>query len=249
MGRRRKGHGCAVTVLVLLLLLMAAGGAGGYIYIRKYMPTSELSDKTKVFGIKGSQVALLLDNELQEEKGIYEDGQVYLPVGWVNEYLNQRFYWDEGEKLLVYALPESIVYADEDAQGEKGPLFKVTDDGMYLSLGLVVNYTDIRTQSFATSQIKRVFIDTLWEPYDTAVIKKAGQVREKGGVKSPILTELEQGESVDVLETMEKWSRVRTEDGYIGYIENRRLEAREQVTPQSSFEAPVYTSISMASIR
>ena len=224
---------------------MAAGGAGGYIYIRKYMPTSELSDKTKVFGIKGSQVALLLDNELQEEKGIYEDGQVYLPVGWVNEYLNQRFYWDEGEKLLVYALPESIVYADEDAQGEKGPLFKVTDDGMYLSLGLVVNYTDIRTRSFATSQIKRVFIDTLWEPYDTAEVKKAGHVREKGGVKSPILTELEQGEQVDVLETMEKWSRVRTEDGYIGYIENRRLDGREQVTPESSFEAPVYTSISM----
>ena len=118
MGRRRKGHGCAVTVLVLMLLLMAAGGAGGYIYMRKYMPSDELSDKAKVFGIKGSQVALLLDNELQEEKGIYEDGQVYLPVGWVNEYLNQRFYWDEGEKLLVYALPESIVYADEDAQGE-----------------------------------------------------------------------------------------------------------------------------------
>lgn len=242
---RRKGHGCAVTVLVLMLLLMAAGGAGGYIYMRKYMPSDELSDKAKVFGIKGSQVALLLDNELQEEKGIYEDGQVYLPVGWVNEYLNQRFYWDEGEKLLVYALPESIVYADEDAQGEKGPLFKVTDDGMYLSLGLVVNYTDIRTRSFATSQIKRVFIDTLWEPYDTAEVKKAGHVREQGGVKSPILTELEQGEQVDVLETMEKWSRVRTEDGYIGYIENRRLDGREQVTPESSFEAPVYTSISM----
>ena len=242
---RRKGHGCAVTVLVLMLLLMAAGGAGGYIYMRKYMPSDELSDKAKVVGIKGSQVALLLDNELQEEKGIYEDGQVYLPVGWVNEYLNQRFYWDEGEKLLVYALPESIVYADEDAQGEKGPLFKVTDDGMYLSLGLVVNYTDIRTRSFATSQIKRVFIDTLWEPYDTAEVKKAGHVREKGGVKSPILTELEQGEQVDVLETMEKWSRVRTEDGYIGYIENRRLDGREQVTPESSFEAPVYTSISM----
>ena len=209
------------------------------------MPGSELSDKAKIFGIKGSQVALLLDNELQEAKGIYEDGQVYLPVDWVNEHVNQRFYWDEGEKLLVYALPDSIVYADESAQGEKGPLFKVTDEGMYLSLGLVVNYTDIRTQSFATSQIKRVFIDTLWEPYDTAVLKKKGQVREKGGVRSPILTELEQGDSVDILEVMDKWSRVRTQDGYIGYIENRRLEADGQVTPESSFEAPVYTSISM----
>ena len=245
MSRRKKGHGCGITVLVLLLLLILAGGAAGWIYVKKYMPSSELSDKAKVFGIKSGQVALLLDNELQEEKGIYEDGQVYLPVDWVNQHLNQRFYWDEGEKLLVYTLPESIVYADESTQGEKGPLFKVTDQGMYLSLGLVVNYTDIRTQSFATSQIKRVFIDTIWEPYDTAVIKKTGQVREKGGVKSPILTELSQGESVDVLEPMEKWSRVRTGDGYIGYIENRKLEAGEQVMPESLFEAPVYTSISM----
>ena len=81
-----------------------------------------------------------------------------------------------------------------------------------------------------------MFIDTIWEPYDTAVIKKTGRVREKSGVKSPILTELSQGESVDVLEPMEKWSRVRTGDGYIGYIENRKLEAGEQVMPESLFE-------------
>ena len=245
MSRRRKGHGCGITVLVLLFIFILAGGGLGVLFARKYMPSNELADKSRIFGIKDGQVALILDNQVQEEKGIYEGGQVYLPVDWVNEHLNQRFYWDEGEKLLVYALPDSIVYADESAQGEKGPLFKVTQDGMYLSLGVVVNYTDIRTQAFATSQIKRVFIDTIWEPYDTAVIKKTGRVREKGGVKSPILTELSQGESVDVLEPMEKWSRVRTGDGYIGYIENRKLEAGEQVMPESLFEAPVYTSISM----
>ena len=145
----------------------------------------------------------------------------------------------------MYALPESIVYADESTQGEKGPLFKVTQDGMYLSLGVVVNYTDIRTQAFATSQIKRVFIDTSWQPYDTAELKKTGQVRVKGGVKSQIITEAAAGETVDVLETMDKWSRVRTADGYIGYVENRKLEAGEQIAPVSTFEAPVYTSISM----
>ena len=42
---------------------------------------------------------------------------------------------------------------------------------------------------------------------------------------------------MDVLEPMEKWSRVRTGDGYIGYIENRKLEAGEQVMPESLFEA------------
>ena len=245
MSRRRKGHGCGITVLVLLFIFILAGGGLGVLFAKKYMPSNELADKSRIFGIKDGQVALILDNQVQEEKGIYEGGQVYLPVDWVNEHLNQRFYWDEGEKLLVYALPDSIVYADESAQGEKGPLFKVTQEGMYLSLGVVVNYTDIRTQAFATSQIKRVFIDTSWQPYDTAVLKKTGQVRVKGGVKSQIITEAAAGETVDVLETMEKWSRVRTSDGYIGYVENRKLEAGEQVAPVSTFEAPVYTSISM----
>ena len=245
MSRRRKGHGCGITVLVLLFIFILAGSGLGVFFAKKYMPSNELADKSRVFGIKGGQVALILDNQVQEEKGIYEDGQVYLPVDWVNEHLNERFYWDEGEQLLVYALPESIVYADESTQGEKGPLFKVTQDGMYLSLGVVVNYTDIRTQAFATSQIKRVFIDTSWQPYDTAVLKKTGQIRVKGGVKSQIITEAAAGETVDVLETMDKWSRVRTADGYIGYVENRKLEAGEQVAPVSTFEAPVYTSISM----
>ena len=245
MSRRRKGHGCGITVLVLLFIFILAGGGLGVLFAKKYMPSNELADKSRIFGIKDGQVALILDNQVQEEKGIYEDGQVYLPVDWVNEHLNERFYWDEGEKLLVYALPESIVYADESTRGEKGPLFKVTQDGMYLSLGVVVNYTDIRTQAFATSQIKRVFIDTSWQPYDTAVLKKTGQVRVRGGVKSQIITEAAAGETVDVLETMEKWSRVRTSDGYIGYVENRKLEAGEQVAPVSTFEAPVYTSISM----
>lgn len=243
MSRRRNGHGCGITLLVLLFILILAGGLGVFI-VRKFMPTNELADKSRIFGIKNGQVALILDNQLQEEKGIYEDGQVYVPVSWVNQYLNERFYWDEGEKLLVYALPETIVYADESAQGEKGPLFKVKEEGMYLSLGLVVNYTDIRTQAFATSQIKRVFIDTSWEPYGTAMLKKTGRIREKGGVKSKIVTEAAAGETVDVLETLDKWSRVRTSDGYMGYVENRKLEGQDQVTPVSSFEAPVYTSIS-----
>ena len=107
-----------------------------------------MADKRDVFQIKGNQVALILDNELQEAKGIYEDGQVYLPVDWVDDYVNQRFYWDDGEKLLVYALPEEIVYADESTEGEAGPLLKEKDGETYLSLGLVKNYTDIREEVF-----------------------------------------------------------------------------------------------------
>ena len=190
-------------------------------------------------------MALILDNELQEAKGIYEDGQVYLPVDWVDDYVNQRFYWDDGEKLLVYALPEEIVYADESTEGEAGPLLKEKDGETYLSLGLVKNYTDIREEAFATSEIKRVFIDTDWDTYETATLRHKTALRIKGGIRSEIINTEEKGTSVQILEQMDKWSKVRTEDGYIGYVQNRRLEKEQEITPQSQFEAPVYTSISM----
>ena len=129
--------------------------------------------------------------------------------------------------------------------GEAGPLLKIKDKEAYLSLGLVMNYSDIRQQSFDTSQIKRVFIDTLWEPMQTARIRRKGILREKGGIKSNIITELSKDSTVQVLEPMERWSKVRTEDGYIGYIKNSRMGKLQETTPVSEFKAPVYTSISM----
>lgn len=243
--RRRRRRGCGPAAILVFLTLLFAGGIGGGLLIRRFLPSAELADKSRIFNIKDGRVALLLDNELQEARGIYENGQVYLPVSWVNEQLNERFYWDEGEQQLVYALPDSIVYADETTEGDNGPLIRVTSEGMYLSLGLVLNYTDIRAESFDTSQIKRVYIDTSWEPISRAQVKKQGYVRERGGIKSPIVTECQKGDQVTVLERLEKWSRVRTEDGYTGYIENRRLGQAEEVTLTSDFEAPVYTSISM----
>ena len=148
------------------------------------MPGKELADKAELFQVRGDEVAIILNNELQDEKGIYEDGQVYLPVSWVNKAVNERFYWDQTEQLLVYTLPEEIVYADENTMGEAGPLLKIKDKEAYLSLGLVMNYSDIRQQSFDTSQIKRVFIDTLWEPMQTARIRRKGILREKAELKA-----------------------------------------------------------------
>ena len=243
--RRRKRRSFGPLLAVVFLLLLIAGAAAGFVIGRRYMPGKEMADKAELFHIKGSQVAILLNNELQEEKGIYEDGQVYLPISWVNEYVNERFYWDETEKLLVYALPEEIVYADESDMGEQGPLLKVKEGEAYLSLGLIMNYSDIRQQSFDTSQIKRVFIDTVWGTVKTAQIRKKSILRVKGGIKSDIITELSEKSTVQVLESMDKRSKVRTEDGYIGYVQNRRLEKEQEITPQSQFEAPVYTSISM----
>ncbi|MFT4007793.1 MAG: glycosyl hydrolase family 18 protein [Lacrimispora sp.] len=237
----------AVPVFVALgLIFLVIAGFFSVRFLERFIPTKEQADLAGLLGVTGDEVALYLNEDLQEAKGLYLQGQTYLPIKWVNETLNERFYWDDNEKLLVYALPDSIVYADHSTLGSSGkPLIWVNEDGVYLSIGLVANYTDIRAAAYDEAGYKRVFINNNWDAQSEAVVKKDGNVRVKGGVKSPIVTWISQGAKVTVLESLAKWSRVRTEDGFIGYVENRRLGEAESQVPVSTFKAPVYTSVSM----
>lgn len=236
-----------VPVFVALgLIALVIAGFFGIRLIERYTPSKEPADIGKLLGVSGDEVAVFFNDELQEVKGIYVEEQTYLPIEWVNAKLNERFYWDNQEKLLVYALPESIVYADHSTKGSSGkPLIWVNDEGVYLSLGLIANYTDIRLGVYDLADYKRVFVNNDWSEETKATASGKGNVREKGGIKSPVITRVEKGSEVTVLETMEKWDKIRTEDGYVGYVEHKRLADLRSEKPVSTFEAPVYTNLSL----
>ncbi len=234
-----------VLIAVGLIILIAVGFVGFQV-LERYMPTKERADLAEVYGVSGDETAILYNYERQEPTGIYENGQTYLPVSWINDHINERFYWDSTENLLVYALPDQIVYADAETKGSNGaPLLVVKDDEVYLTLGLIANYTDVQIQTFDSGDEKRVLIND-WGTRNTARVKKAGSLRVKGGVKSKVLTDLAKDDTVTVLDTMEKWSRVASSDGNIGYVENKRLAAAESRKFSGNFKAPVYKSTRMS---
>ncbi|MDF2887934.1 MAG: glycoside hydrolase family 18 [Lacrimispora sp.] len=237
----------AVPVLVALgLILLVLAGSFGARFLERYIPSSEQADLAEIFGVTGDEVAVYLNENLQETKGLFIEGQTYLPISWINDNLNERFYWDSNEKLLVYTLPDSIVYADGNTKGSSGkPLIQVKEDGVYLSLGLVANYTDAEFTAYDTALNKRVFINNNWADKERATVIKNGNVRIKGGVKSPIATHMIEGSKVTVLDSMDKWDKIRTEDGFIGYVERRRLGETEKEASVSSFEKPVYKNVTM----
>lgn len=232
----------AVPVIVALsLIFLIVLGVLGYQVIEKYMPTKDAADLVEVYGTDAGETAVFYGYErLEDLEGVYEHGQTYLPLSWINEHLNQRFYWDKTENLLVYTLPDQIVYADAQTMGSNGaPLLLEKEDDVYLLLGLVANYTDVEILEFDSDAAKRVFINS-WGTREVAEIKKAGYVRVKGGIKSPVLTQLEQGSEAILLEQMENWSKVVTEDGHVGYIENKMYEVRRTQSFESSREPVVY---------
>lgn len=244
--KRRKKSRASVGCLTAVLCLMVLCAIGIYGY-KTFGPTKERVDLEAWYDKeKQGGVALYLNYEKQDSRGIYENGQTYLPIEWVNACLNERFYWDDKEQILSYALPEEIVTAGLDLVGSEGqPLLLKREDGLYLALGLVLNYTDIRCQLYDSGEAKRAYIENTWEAQKKAKVSWSGKVRQLGGYKSPILTEVTRGSKVILLEQMENWSEVMTEDGHIGYFYNRKLSSPYEEIPISSFEAPVYKNISL----
>ena len=86
------------VIIALSLILLIVLGACGYHVIQKYMPTKDPANLTEVYGVDKNEAAVFYGYErLEEVKGLYENGQTYLPITWINENLNKRFYWDSTE--------------------------------------------------------------------------------------------------------------------------------------------------------
>lgn len=236
----------AVPVIVALgLIFVIVLGFFGFQVVQKYIPTKEQADLNNVYQVDAAHSAVYLDFERQEIDGIYENGQTYLPLSWINANLNKRFYWDSTENLLVYTLPDQVVYADADTKGSNGsPLLLVREDDVYLTLGLVANYTDVEISAFESGDVKRIFVNH-WGDREVAQVNKNSYIRVKGGIKSLVVTAIEKDSKVTILESMENWSKVATESGHIGYIENKLFESQRTESVTSDREPVVYEGTSL----
>lgn len=237
----------ATVLTVILTIMLVVGAAAGFILYRKYKPSKEHVDQKEWYQASGDETAVFFNSERVEGvQGRYIDGQTYLPLDWVNKAVNEKFYWDEENSQLIYTLPDQIVYANAETVGNSGKPLLVQQDGtVWLLTSLVTAYTNVRIETFDTDSVRRVFVDTSWDPQQLADVKKNSALRVRGGVKSAVITEVPADSEVIVLEQLENWSRVRTEDGQVGYLPNRRLKEMEQRTLVSTFTEPEYTSISM----
>lgn len=248
--RRRRKRNLAFKMSILVLIVI--GIVGGAFLLKRYSPSKEKADLKKYYGIEqDNQVAVIIDNQILEAKAAMFDGKPYLEYSLVRDYLNDRFYWDSNENILLYTLPEGTIRADvgsneytlqKEKKSEDYTIIKTEGSTAYIALDFVQKYTNIEFKTYEDPQ--RVMIISDWGKIRTATVKKDTQVRYRGGVKSPYLTEVSKKDKVPVIENEGDWKKVRTEDGYIGYIKKNCLKNEKEETISREFEEQVYTNIS-----
>ena len=254
--RRRRLSPQVIPVLIAVFLVFVVGGVMvGRMLYEKYSPSKELADTNEYFHLENDQeIAVLLNDLLLEDKGKLIDGRVYLDVETVYQYLNSRFYWDAAENTYLYALPTELVsvevgsseYAVAKAkQNEDYVMLRADGDHAYVALDFINKYTNFTYDYWEDPN--RVYIVDEFGSRDVVTAQKKTQVRYQAGIKSPILTTVEKGAAMYVLEEVEEideWTRVLTKDGYIGYVRDKQISSVSQETiPEPEFAEPVYTNI------
>lgn len=231
----------AAPVLVVLILIVLVGAAGVVSFlINRYKPGTEYMAGNEYFNLTDeNSVALIQNGELQEEQAVLIGGEPYAAYTYVESQLNSCFYWDEETKGILLTTSGSVqTLLPGDAAVAKTPggqpaVQQESDGTVYISLDVVKEYTDLDYAYY--SDPNRVVIRNDWDGVEQATVQSdTAQVRQKGGIKSLILADVQKGDTLLYLENLDNWCKVMTADGYTGYIQTEDIAEPEAIEARTA---------------
>lgn len=239
MKEQQKKKAAPVLVVLILIVLVGAAGIVSFL-INRYKPGTEYMAGNEYFNLTDeNSVALIQNGELLEEQAVLIGGEPYAAYTYVESQLNSCFYWDEETKGILLTTScgvQTLLPGDAAVAKTPGgqPAVQQESDGtVYISLDVVKEYTDLDYAYY--SDPNRVVIRNEWDGVEQATVQSdTAQVRQKGGIKSLILADVQKGDTLLYLENLDNWCKVMTADGYTGYIQTEDISEPEAIEARTA---------------
>lgn len=239
MKEQQKKKAAPVLVVLILIVLVGAAGVVSFL-INRYKPGTEYMAGNEYFNLTDeNSVALIQNGELLEEQAVLIGGEPYAAYTYVESQLNSCFYWDEETKGILLTTSGGVqTLLPGDAAVAKTPggqpaVQQESDGKFYISLDVVKEYTDLDYAYY--SDPNRVVIRNEWDGVEQATVQSdTAQVRQKGGIKSLILADVQKGDTLLYLENLDNWCKVMTADGYTGYIQTEDISEPEAIEARTA---------------
>ncbi len=253
---KRTVQGLFAAILVILVISVIVVGN----IIEKRTPSKKHISNGELLAIYGlgeddsdGQAAIILQDSLVEEKALVDNGQVYLEYSFVKANIDDKFYWDNNENVLIYTTPTDIIKADlgsgeyyvSKTKNETDyTIVKVIGSKTYIAMEYIMLYSNVEYSYYENPS--RVCIKNEWNvTVNTATLKKGTKIRKSKSIKDDIIHSCDSDVEVTIIEKGSKWSDIMTEDGFFGYVQNASLTKESEKTLTNDYKAPEYTGISL----
>ncbi len=247
-GKRKNAVLAAALVAVVLVVCVTV-----YV-VRLFMPSKEIMELTEYYKVPDDRVKIVLQDEVTEEFGLYQDKVAYVDFNLVKERMNKRFFWDANENLLLYTTPNEVVKVGLDSTeyvvakskaAESYVIVKMLEGKIFVAMDFVKKYSNVEYQVY--EQPNRIVIRCDWgQDFLYADVKKGTQLRFEPSIKADILEQLQPGNKlfVDTSEDVPKgFVRAVTETGVVGYVRSKHLGESYFENLTNDYKEEVYTHI------
>ena len=225
MGKRRKDNNYILLNVIKVVLFLIA-----IIIVFKFAPNYETKD-----AYAEEKINIIINNKnvtkkLKYDLFIDEDKVIFMSMKDVENYFDKYIFLDEsnnqiittyGEKVGVLPIGENkIVINNSEIDILSGVIKK--DDVYYLPISSMSKVYNLNIQYIKDKEI--LLLDSLDKALLKADVSKKCSVKYMDTTFSKTVDKLEKGDKVVCVDNLENnWTKVRTEDGQIGYIKTKIL--------------------------
>lgn len=217
----KKGKIIKIIVLIVVIILMALlvwFKAPDY-YVK------EVKGKTNLVINNNNVTSKMKDDVYIDNKGV-----IYLSINDVRNYFDKYINYDESSNRLITTSDTKTATLIKDKKNIdiNGATVSIAstvikkDGKIYIPFSeLAQNVYNVEIEHKESTD--RVVIDSLDRELKKADSKKNVKVKYKAKKFSKTLAKVKQGEKIVVISQDEKWSKIRTENGIVGYVKNKTI--------------------------
>lgn len=211
---------------IIFILIIIIGLIFGAYYTIKLHPNNT------VISFSDEPYLVVEDILIEDGNPVYlENGEIYFRYDIVKKYIDEDIFFDEGENIIIltdktrvrrYKIDEEVATVNSKEFLVDNPI-KLLGDKVYLPFEIFKDY-DIDVKYYPdTYAVVMDYKDMYY--LNGEIILEGGNIRTDLDIKAPILLkDLEIGRTITIYGEYDKWYKIRTEDGILGFIEKKYIK-------------------------
>ena len=235
----------------LLYILLCISIAFGVCSCGKDSDNNEnYMDLSTYFGLNSTEVdnpcAIVIDHEIVGY-GIVQNDRIYIPYGIVRTKINNKFYIDKNENILMYTTPDKIIeskvgsdkYIDETEKTFEDVISINISNEYYVSFDFVIYMSNnVRYEQVMTPA--RLVISTVLNN-TVAQASSDDVIRYEASAKSERLIDVKENDTLYIIEKNSKFTKVADSTGIVGYINTDSLKESQEVMDSIDYVPATYS--------
>ena len=239
-----------IIAIIIIALVLIVGAIGGYYVIKRNYIVSKINQTNLI--INNSNATSSLKNNVYIKNGV-----VYVSKPDIFNFFDNTIIYDEKYNQVVTTSSTKIASLPIDSKqiqvNSSNTTIKagaiILDEVAYVPISELDEVYNIKTTYVESEDL--VYIDSLDREQQTATLKKDSSIKYKPTIISATLAKAKQGDTLTIANRSDYpvpngWTRVRTENGTLGYIQTGKLNEFKTIREKAEEKAKIEGPISLA---